>query len=220
MALGVVALLLAAGVGVRAVRGTPAPAAWEGTRAEASATELRAEVADSLVRARHRRMPLAEGERLDPNTASVDDLVRLPRVGPALAARIVERRETRGPYRTLADIDSVPGVGPVLLAAITPHLTLPPPAPAPPPAPSAGTLPLARPAAPVAAAPAGAVVDLNAAGVDELVRLPGIGPALAGRIVEHRAANGPFRSVDELQRVPGIGAAKLERIRPLVRASP
>lgn len=54
--------------------------------------------------------------------------------------------------------------------------------------------------------------DLNRAPADTLVFLPGIGPALAARIVAEREAGGPFRDLDDLQRVRGIGpklAAKL-----------
>jgi competence protein ComEA len=58
-------------------------------------------------------------------------------------------------------------------------------------------------------------IDLNRATVDELRRLPGIGPGLAGRIVEARDA-APFTSVEDLRRVRGVGAAKLERVRTLV----
>ena len=47
-------------------------------------------------------------------------------------------------------------------------------------------------------------VDINAAGVDELQRLPGIGPSLAGRIVAYRDAHGSFASAAELSRVSGI----------------
>jgi competence protein ComEA len=47
-------------------------------------------------------------------------------------------------------------------------------------------------------------VDLNAADAAELEGLPGIGPALAARIVEYREANGPFTSVDELADVSGV----------------
>ena len=65
------------------------------------------------------------------------------------------------------------------------------------------------------AAPLGPV-DLNHASTQELDSLPGIGPATAAAIVEHRARNGPFASVDDLEHVPGIGPAKLEAIRALV----
>jgi competence protein ComEA len=61
-------------------------------------------------------------------------------------------------------------------------------------------------------------LDLNRATVEDLDRLPGIGPVLARRIVEHRERHGAFRSVDELLGVPGIGARSLERLRPHVEA--
>ena len=60
-------------------------------------------------------------------------------------------------------------------------------------------------------------VDVNSAGVAELVTLPGIGPVKAQRIVESRRADGPFRSVEDLARVKGIGKATVAKLRPLVR---
>ncbi len=63
----------------------------------------------------------------------------------------------------------------------------------------------------------GAPVNINTATSAELVRLPGIGPAFAERILSYRKLNGPFTSVDELQNVKGIGAKRLERLRPFVR---
>lgn len=56
----------------------------------------------------------------------------------------------------------------------------------------------------------GEMISLNNATPDELQRLPGIGPALAERIVQAR----PFVSVDDLTRVSGVGAATVERLRP------
>lgn len=62
-------------------------------------------------------------------------------------------------------------------------------------------------------------LDLNTADAAELDGLPGIGPVLAGRIVEHRRQHGRFRSIDELLSVPGIGPRLLERLRPAVRVT-
>lgn len=59
------------------------------------------------------------------------------------------------------------------------------------------------------------IVRINSAGVSELQQLPGIGPALAQRIVETRSG-GRFTSVEDLLRVPGIGKAKLAKLRNYV----
>ena len=60
-------------------------------------------------------------------------------------------------------------------------------------------------------------VDLNTATLEQLDTLPGVGPATAQAIIDHRTRNGRFRSVDDLLEVRGIGPAKLEQLRPLVR---
>jgi competence protein ComEA len=66
-----------------------------------------------------------------------------------------------------------------------------------------------------AVSPAGPV-QLSTATVDQLDALPGIGPAMAQRIVDYRTAHGAFHSVDELDAVPGIGPARLDELRKLV----
>ena len=67
---------------------------------------------------------------------------------------------------------------------------------------------------------AGTLVDLNTATSDGLQSLPGIGPVLAGRIIAHREANGPFASVEDLGDVAGIGPKTLESLGQLVTVSP
>lgn len=62
-------------------------------------------------------------------------------------------------------------------------------------------------------------IDVNTAPPAELELLPGIGPALAARIVEHRESQGRFGSVDDLQRVKGIGPKTVEKLRALASAS-
>jgi competence ComEA-like helix-hairpin-helix protein len=56
-------------------------------------------------------------------------------------------------------------------------------------------------------------IDPNRASASDLTRLPGIGPALAGRIVADRGHHGAFPSPEALLRVPGIGPKTLARIR-------
>ena len=58
-----------------------------------------------------------------------------------------------------------------------------------------------------------AEVHLNRATADELERLPGVGPALAERILAYRKAHGRFGNVEELQQVPGIGPKTIEVLR-------
>lgn len=74
-------------------------------------------------------------------------------------------------------------------------------------------------AAPAAAGPAapGGPLDLNAATVTDLDALPGIGPVLAQRIVDHRSAHGPFSSVEQLDDVSGIGPAIYAELAERVR---
>jgi competence protein ComEA len=62
-------------------------------------------------------------------------------------------------------------------------------------------------AGPSAGSAPGGLLNLNSATVAELDALPGIGPVLAQRIVDHRTQHGPFTSVDQLDDVSGIGPA-------------
>ncbi len=63
-------------------------------------------------------------------------------------------------------------------------------------------------------------VELNSAGPVELSQLPGVGPALARRLVDHRDLHGPFQTPESLLDVPGVGAATLARLRPHLRPLP
>lgn len=70
---------------------------------------------------------------------------------------------------------------------------------------------------PEAGAP-GARVNVNRAGVEELTAVPGIGPALAQRIVEYRQQAGGFSQVEDLLGVRGIGPAKLAQVKEYLEA--
>lgn len=79
---------------------------------------------------------------------------------------------------------------------------------------------IAVPGLPAAGAPAqvggAAQVNLNTATLAQLDALPGVGPVLAQRILDHRARRGDFRSVGDLRQVEGIGEAKYEQLKDLV----
>ena len=60
--------------------------------------------------------------RLNINTASAEDLIQLPRIGPAMAKRIIAYRKQNGPFHSLAELCKVKGIGSKTLARIKPYL--------------------------------------------------------------------------------------------------
>jgi competence protein ComEA len=183
------------------------PELLEATRGEAAEAEARAR-------------PLAPGERLDANRATAVELDRLPGVGPATAEAWIAARDAGGPFRTADDLLRVRGLGPALLARIRGHVDFGEAASGPVarsarPAPSARAAGTERVEVPSVAGSRPSLVDVNRADTTALQALPGVGPALARRIVETRN-EAPFRTVDELVRVRGIGPATLARLRAFV----
>lgn len=167
--------------------------------------ELLATSREAAAEGARRSEPLAEGERLDPNRAPEAELDRLPGVGPSTARAIVAAREEGVVFRRPEDLLAVRGIGEATLERIRGALDLrAPPAPTRPPRGSA-----AREVGTAGTAP---TVDVSHAGVAELQSLPGIGPALAERIVAAREEQ-MFTSLDDLARVRGIGEATIERLR-------
>jgi competence protein ComEA len=79
----------------------------------------------------------------------------------------------------------------------------------------AGQVALLAQTAPATKAPA-AVVNLNTATVEQLDALPGIGAAMAARIVEYRQKNGAFKKVEDLMNVRGIGEKNFLKLKPLI----
>jgi competence protein ComEA len=60
------------------------------------------------------------------------------------------------------------------------------------------------------------LVHLNLATVEDLEQLPGVGPALAARIVDYRTEHGPFHSVDDLRQVSGFGGQRFSNLASMV----
>ena len=65
-----------------------------------------------------------------------------------------------------------------------------------------------------------AAIDLNTATKEELVALPGIGPAKAQAILDYRNAHGAFKSIEELKDVKGIGAKRFEKLKAELTVTP
>jgi competence protein ComEA len=238
-ALVFLAVVTAVGAVVRATRSDGVAQAGVAVAPELPGGDIVRQAAQSR-RAEALARPLAAGERVDVDRAPADELQRLPRVGPALARRIVEEREARGPFGTLESLRRVTGIGPRLLRDLAAHVSfggIAPAVPSPGATPGAAAggvaVPPARPAligtsnalvwvassAPAARAAAAKGAgcarppDLNHATVAELICLPGIGPALAQRLVAEREAHGPFRDIADLKRVKGLGAVRIERLK-------
>lgn len=85
---------------------------------------------------------------------------------------------------------------------------------APAPAPAA---PGTAPAAPAPGPAPGGKLDLNAASLEQLDALPGVGPVTAKKILDWRTQNGRFTAVEQLREIPGIGDARFGTLRELVR---
>jgi comEA protein len=60
----------------------------------------------------------------------------------------------------------------------------------------------------------GIPMDLNRASAEDLDAIPGLGPALAQRIIDYRKVHGPFKKVEDLQEVSGIGPQNLQKLKP------
>lgn len=69
-------------------------------------------------------------------------------------------------------------------------------------------------------APVGGVVNINTATLAELEALPAIGPAIAQRIIDDRAANGPYTQIEDLARVRGISARTVDQLRGRITVAP
>jgi competence protein ComEA len=119
------ALLALAGAAVRFVL-SPSPSEPPGdVRLQSTTIPRPSALHETAARAARLARPLLPGERIDLDRADVSEITRLPRVGPALAQRIVAWRTEHGPFGSLARLDSVPGIGAKLLDAIRPFVVQP-----------------------------------------------------------------------------------------------
>jgi competence protein ComEA len=146
-----------------------------GDRVDVTAGEARISSASDL---------LLVGLPIELNAADAHALSAIPGIGPTLAEKIAADRDARGAFRRLSDVERVDGVGPHTVELLAPFVTV-------------GEVP---------------PVDLQTATAAELETLPGIGPVLAARIVVDRADNGPYRAVEDLLRVPGVGPSLIEQL--------
>jgi competence ComEA-like helix-hairpin-helix protein len=151
-----------------------------------------------LAASEDRNRPLGADERIDPDTAGLLALERLPGIGPALARRIVADRESRGAFGGINALGRVPGIGQVTLDRLAPHLSF------------------SRRSADNGEVDERVSVSLNRAGIAQLEALPGIGRVRARAIVAFRDSAGPFRNIQQLLKVPGISPSLVAQLAPMV----
>jgi competence protein ComEA len=161
----------------------------------------------------------------DLNRADRVELEQVPGIGPSLAKAIEDHRAKKGPFKSVEELRQVKGVGPVTFDKVLPFLrvdpaSLPPadvdsteplvlerkPTPAPAPRTNSGSKKFQTGDPPI---------DVNVAGLDELTRLPGIGPVTAQNIINARVER-QFSTLADLDKVKGIGPKTLDKIRPFV----
>jgi competence ComEA-like helix-hairpin-helix protein len=136
--------------------------------------------------------------RLDLNTAVLADLLLLPGVGETTAGRILSLRDSLGNVSSLNDLLSVSGLTSRDIERIAPFTV--------------------QEIRRIEVTPK--KVNINTATAEELCTLPGIGPGIAGDIIEYRTQHGPFSSEDDLTNVRGIGRVKFEKVKDLVTVGP
>ncbi len=160
----------------------------------------------------------APRRQIDLNRADRQELLQIPGLGPGSADAILAHRAERGPFGSLDDLTHVHGIGPKTTEKVKPWLQLGTTADEPVErlerkrAPASFPSPAGKGNKILAADPK---IDVNAAGEADLMRLPGIGPTLAARIVQQRST-AAFASIDDLRKVKGIGAKTMDAIRPFV----
>jgi competence protein ComEA len=156
--------------------------------------------------------------RIDLNRASRAELLQVPGFGPSLVDRIESHRRDHGPFHSVDELVDVQGVGPTTLQRVRPWVTVATADDL-----STGTIPNAphsseKPARAVSKkeTAGSTLLDPNRATLDQLQRLPGIGPKMAQRIIDEREKK-PFKTVEDLRHVSGIGPKTLDKLRPFLQ---
>lgn len=139
------------------------------------------------------------------NTASLEELQRLPGIGSAKAMAVVQYRSVFGEFAYIGEIKNVSGIGDSVFDGICDYITV------------GDVSPL--PVEYVEEYPEiqeELFLDINTATFSELCRLPGIGEVKARAVIEYRESCGDFYSIEEIKNVSGIGDKTFEIIRDYI----
>lgn len=135
--------------------------------------------------------------RFDLNTASAEELMTVPGIGPKRAEDIIDYRESQG-FKSRYDLINIKGIGDATFGKIKDYFYS-----------FEGEdteLGLSQPESPTQ-------ICINTASGKDLTIIPGIGPVTADRIIEYRDEHGEFSAFEELLEVRGIGPKTLATIK-------
>jgi competence ComEA-like helix-hairpin-helix protein len=149
----------------------------------------------------------------DLNRADRDQLVSVPGIGPAAADSILKHRGDRGGFKSLDELGDATGIGAQTVQNLRERFTISGKRAGGAESGSKGAARKGSMADKTVGKTRNAKSDLNRADRDELVSVPGIGPAAAESILQHRGDRGGFKSLDELGDVTGIGAQTVQNLR-------
>jgi len=153
---------------------------------------------------------------VDLNTATAEQLVTLPGIGPSKAQAILEYRAQIGAFKEPSELKQVTGIGTATFAKLCTRLKVGATR-------GCGGGPVMPKDVPEEVEVIGSDddprININTASLETLQALPGVGPKRAEAIIERRTSRGPFGSPEELIEIHGIGDKTLEKIVPFVRVT-
>lgn len=141
-----------------------------------------------------------EEGKININTATVGELMQLPRIGSSTANKIIEYREQVGGFKSIEEIKNVRGIGDATFNQIKDLITV-------------GKVKIVVVREEV---PESEKIDINTASEVELQALPSIGPSKARAIVEYREQYGEFDKIEDIMKVRGIGPGTFEKFKHLI----
>lgn len=141
----------------------------------------------------------------DLNTATVDELAKVPGIGKSTAEKIVEYRKKIGKFKTVNDLLNVKGIGQKTIEKLQGVVTLD-----------------GKPVVPSSSSSSSSAsssdikVNINTADIKELMKLPGVGEKTAEKIIDYRKKNGDFKKAEDIKKVKGIGDKTFQKMEKMI----